>query len=243
MTGHVPLRVTAHLEAGVAQAAPWGIALDGLLAGVIHQRAKSALLEAGRAHQPLAERDDVDDLDLPLARCARGEDWHWACTCAQPVDGQQDMPDVRYWLGAADPRDLEEVAEAMPGRLEIGQGRYRQHYMPLLTTVTSAVTWDAVGDPDIIRDLVQNIWAIGKKRAAGQGRVLRWEVHPTDREPWEAGHLHPDGAVGRPTPSTCLPPEILNENRHGGIGWAGLRAPYHHRSRQRRLVLPQLLDG
>ena len=243
MTVHVPLRVTAHLEAGVAHAAPWGIALDGLLAGSLHQQAKGALLEAGGSHQPLAEREHVDDLELPLSRCAQGDDWHWACTCAWPVDGHQDRPDVRYWLGATDPRDLEEIAEAMPGRLDISQGRYRQHYMPLLTTITSAVTWDAVGDPDAIGDLVQDIWAIGKKRAAGQGRVLRWEVHPTGRDPWAAGHLHPDGAVGRPTPRTCLPAKILDENRHGGIGWAGLRAPYHHRSRQRELVLPQLLEA
>ena len=66
-----PLRVTAHLEAGIAHAHDWGIALDGLLAGLIHSAAKAQLLAGGGIHTPLLEQRDhrVDALAYrPLVR-------------------------------------------------------------------------------------------------------------------------------------------------------------------------------
>ena len=43
MSGHTPMVVTATLETGIAHAGPWGIALDGLLAAQLHDRAKTHL--------------------------------------------------------------------------------------------------------------------------------------------------------------------------------------------------------
>ena len=37
-----PLKVRAHLAFGIAQAAPWGIALDGLLASELWARQKAS---------------------------------------------------------------------------------------------------------------------------------------------------------------------------------------------------------
>lgn len=62
---YVPLRVTAHLEAGLAYAHDWGLALDGILASVVHHQAKAELLAAGGNHIPLRHQDDPVDLDLP----------------------------------------------------------------------------------------------------------------------------------------------------------------------------------
>ena len=45
-----PLTVRAHLAFGIAQAAPWGIALDGLLASELWARQKASCREQGREY-------------------------------------------------------------------------------------------------------------------------------------------------------------------------------------------------
>ena len=65
-----PLTVTAQLQAGVAHAGPWGIALDGLLAGVVHAQRKAELLraiaeqEGISLEQVIAVGDGANDLPM-----------------------------------------------------------------------------------------------------------------------------------------------------------------------------------
>lgn len=239
-----PLTVTAHLQAGIAHAGPWGIALDGLLAGVVHARAKAELLAAGGEHTPLVEQVDVPDLELPLARCGSGADWHWAATCAWPgrhAVGQP--PEVVTWITRPDHRHLTDLTGSdVRQHIDEDSGRYRRYAMPLLVTLTEAVTWRAVGDADRIRELLEHVPAIGKKRTSGHGHVTAWEVTDDAHEvtPWEAGHVHPDGTLGRPTPAACLElPGAHELVSNPARGPAGLRPPYTHPSKRREdLLLP-----
>lgn len=239
MSPHVPVRVTAHLEAGIAHAHDWGIALDGILAGVIHTAAKAEHLAAGGEHTPLRHQDDPLDIDLPLARCGDGPDWHWAATCSFPVDGHDLPPQIVRWSGRHDHRVATSLAAQLPQHVDDQRGRYRAHWMPLTLTTCSAVTFDAVADPDALRALLEPIAAIGKKRAAGHGRVLSWHIETTDRDHWDAAHLHPDGSLGRPTPSSCLATtDASTPTQTPRQGAAGIRPPYVHPSRARHLLLP-----
>lgn len=237
MSAHTPMRVTATLETGIAHAGPWGIALDGLLAAQLHDQAKTQLAEDGDGHTPVLEVDDPPVIDLPLARCGTGQSWHWAATCAWPVDGHSHRPDVTYWMSKADHRDLEQLATSMPKTVSDHRGRYRGHHMPIMTTICTAVTWHAVGDVDRVRTLLLEVAAIGKKRRTGHGRVLTWTITPApELTPWRAGHLHPDGTLGRPVPTSCLTdhPNTLTT----GVGPAGIRPPYIHPATQQQLHLP-----
>lgn len=239
----VPLLIRARLATGIAHAAPWGIALDGLLASELWYDRKAARVAEGQAVPRLAETTDPDDLDLPLARCAGsgGAMWHWAATCSFPEgDMAGRLPDVRYWTGRLDPRPAEHLAARLPGRIPERQGRYRARRMPLLVTVTTSVTWHAIGDPEAIARIVGGIRAIGKKRAAGEGHVLAWEINPAGMDRWAAAHLHPDGTLGRPAPTACL---AGREVADGGYGTAGLRPPYMHPARQHPLRLPASPGG
>jgi CRISPR type IV-associated protein Csf3 len=233
----VPLLIRARLATGVACAVPWGVALDGLLASEIWAERKTAARAAGQAVPGLAETPELEDLDLPLARCAMGPPglWHWAATCAFPEGLASDLPDVRYWTGQLDARACEQTAAALPMVVPGRQGRYRSRRMPLLVTVCTAVTWHAVGDPDVIRRILAGLMAIGKKRSCGEGRVLSWEVTPCPLSPWQAAHLHPDGTLGRPAPASCLAGTGVTA---GGSGTAGLRPPYMHPARQATVLLP-----
>lgn len=242
----MPLVVRAHLAGGVAQGAPWGIALDGLLASAMWQETKASAIAAGQGYARAMEVDDPPDLDLPLARCRAGNGaWHWAATCLWP--GAEAQTDAHVWMGKLDHRDLEHVADRLPKIISGRQGRFRGRRMPVLVTSTPQVTWRAVGDPDRIAELLEPVRSIGKKRGSGEGHVLSWEISAApELDPLAAGHLHPDGTLGRTTPKACVrrleqagcPPTV-----DGGTGLAGLRPPYMHPARQTRLRLPALLDG
>jgi CRISPR type IV-associated protein Csf3 len=226
----IPLLVRARLATGVAFGAPWGTALDGLLASELHA-----------ARQDWPRPAVPDDLPLPLARCAAGGRWHWAATCAFPEGLATALPDVRYWTARVDERAAGQTADTLPVSLPAQRGRYRTRRMPLLVTVCDAVTWHAVGDPGAIRGIVEGIIAIGKRRSAGEGHVLAWEVRPARLTRWAAGHLHPDGTLGRPAPPGCLAGHRPVST--GELGTAGLRPPYMHPARQQELVLPASLDA
>ena len=188
-----PLRVTAHLQAGIVHSHAWGIALDGLLASQLHAQATAEELDAGAVPVPVMELDDVEDLELPLARCqafGQGDDWHWAATCAWPEPAGPDQQDpnaaaevaealdvgdfeVRTWYSFPDHDILERLTPALPLHVDDERGRWRRYAMPQLVTMTPALTWRAVGDVDAVRALLEPVRAIGKSRARGEGAVLR----------------------------------------------------------------------
>lgn len=239
---HQPLVVRAHLAAGIAQGAPWGIALDGLLAAELWAQQKAASRDRGADHVRALDQPDPPDLDLPLARCTPAVGpWHWAATCAYP-DQPTARLDVHTWTGRVDRRPLEQVATALPRTVSDRQGRYRARRMPLLVSTSATVSWRAIGDPDAIRQLLEPIPSIGKKRSSGEGHVLRWDIQPAPHlDAFTAAHLHPDGTLGRPTPPACLTGhQVLVD---GGRGRAGIRPPYMHPARQHDLHLPALLSS
>lgn len=242
--GMVALRVRAELAAGVAQAAPWAPALDGILASLLWAPRKAVEVSAGEYRVRALEREYPVDLELPLARCpiaGNSEVWHWLATCGKPEEVASGTV-VHAWTGRVDARDLEVVADRLPRVVSARQGVFRARRMPLLVTPCRVLVWRAVGDPDAIRDLLGGVTSIGKKRAAGEGRVVRWEVFPEPgADPARAGHLHSDGSLGRPTPPACL--DELGATVNGGWGTAGIRPPYMHRSRQHHVALPAPLDG
>ncbi len=239
------MQVRAWLAGGIAQSAPWGIALDGLLAGMLWADRRAAAREAGVHLAGPSEVGCPEDFDLPLARCdgSGGQGWHWAAGCAFPEQRPHHAPiEVRYWTGRVDQGASGQVAETFPQVVSDRRGRYRARRMPLIVTPCASVVWRAVGDVDGVWDLVSGIWSVGKKRAAGEGRVLRWEVTALDEgaDRWAAAHLHPTGDLGRPTPVECLAGRDVPT---GGLGCAGLRPPYMHPARQQVLALPVFLDS
>ena len=241
MSAHVPVIVRARLAAGIAQAAPWGIALDGLLAAELWADHKAAARAAAGDYIRALDQDNPADLDLPLSRCTPDDGpWHWAATCAFPEE-PVDRLDVHTWTGRIDHRHLEQTTTALPKVISGRQGRYRTRRMPLLVTPCTSVIWRAIGDPDKIRDLLTQIASIGKKRTSGEGHVLAWEITANpELDTFAAAHLHPDGTLGRPTPPMCLHGQTLTD---GGTGRAGIRPPYMHSSRQYLLHLPALLQS
>jgi CRISPR type IV-associated protein Csf3 len=227
-----PLTITASTPHGVVLSRPWGIALDGLLASVLWHRHKWAARTAGTwlTYNP----DQQPQLmDLPLARCGDPDDqhdWHWMATFADlhPHHTRVDQPDVRWRTSRTDRQRLQHLTPAISSRtVSNHSGRYQHRTIPVTAHPAVALTWRAVGDADLIRDLLSDLSSIGKHRGVGEGLVTSWDVTPTpDLARWDAGHTHEPGILGRTVPARCLNDSTTITS--GPLGTATVRPPYLH---------------
>jgi hypothetical protein len=233
----VPLTVTAHLQQGVALDVQFGVALDGLIAGLLLRRRLGLAYGAGDPTDPTV---DPEDLDLPFGRCpadAAGN-WHWLATCARPA--RPALDEVHTWTKRLGHRQAELAADRLPQSLPSHQGRYRAHRRPLVVTVTRALSWRAVADPAAIEELLAPAASVGAHRNSGEGAVLSWQVTPEpDGDPDGFGHLDAEGRLARPCPPACAARLGITASV---LGTAGIRPPYWHPRRQRELAVPEPSD-
>jgi hypothetical protein len=162
-----PLRVTADLSDAISLT--YGtIALDALLAS----------LYAMVQHLPPMTTPEV--LPLPLAREPGGK-----FDLASFAVAQFDRHDSTHFHKQFPHREAKHHSRLK--RADMTAGINKSHRIPLSMgyPADQRLTWWCVGDQAGIEDLLQYCHHIGKKRAHGMGRVLRWDV--AECEPWDDG--------------------------------------------------------
>lgn len=225
----IALQITANTPHGIVLSRPWGVALDGLLASVLWHRHKWTARAAGNPihYHP---GDIPRAIDLPLARCGdpgHDADWHWMATFADlhpRIDAVKE-PDIRWRTSRTDRTRLQHLSPTI-GRQVVSDstGRYQRRVVPVIAHPANSLTWRAVGDPDHIRDLLNDLPSIGKHRGVGEGLVTRWNIEPTPNIPeWDAGHYHEPGVLGRTAPPRCITNPRL---KTGPLGADSVRPPY-----------------
>lgn len=235
----IALQVTATTPHGIVLSRPWGVALDGLLASVLWHRAKWAARAAGQhfTYQPDAPQETMP---LPLARCGDPDcdtDWHWMATFADLHPRVQAVtePDIRWRLSHTNHQRLQQLTPFI-GRQAVSDsaGRYQRRTVPVLAHAATHLMWRAVGDPERIRELLDDLTSIGKHRGVGEGLVSRWEVDEIpDVDHWSAGHEHESGVLGRTIPVRCHRTEIT-----GPVATGAVRPPYLHPSSRTTVYQP-----
>ena len=225
--GHKPFTVTAALRSGAGWDRPYGLDLAGIVAAHQRRLQKAAKEQAGLLiDQPLPDTTDAatHDLDLPLARCGTGSDWHWAATCAIPVAAEDD-PETHMFYRTTDASWSERAATRPLPYFSPKSGPYRDVMMPSQITMCPAITWRGIGDLTAIREAVRPIWYLGRRRNTGEGEVLNWtveEAHPED--PAHFIHADDNDAILRPCPTECADALAIPYRR----GWYALRPPSWH---------------
>jgi CRISPR type IV-associated protein Csf3 len=241
-----PLKVTAYVAGSIAIARPEDIALDGLLSYQALRRhfgddfynlpdAKECL---HFARLPLAMRGSPSPLMVHAVTGMKWIEqasglgdtslWYWACSRAQiEVKGR----DTQYWNKRFDTQSALSDHINFGGKVEkiiIEAGRYKAYHMPLPTLVTDKVTWYADGDMHQIADLLCPISAMGKKRAQGQGMILRWEIVPIaeDYSEWK------DDKLMRP-----IPGPLAKDITPLDLQYIAFRAPQWHSANQAMCVV------
>jgi hypothetical protein len=152
--------------------------IDGLLASVLWHRRKWAARAVGHhfAYQPDAPQET---LELPLPQCGdphHDTDWHWMATFAdlRPRVHAVTEPDIRWRTSRADHHRLQQLTPVI-GRQAVSDstGRYQRRVVPVMAHPATHLTWRAVDDPDLIRDLLTELPSIGKHTGVGEGLVTR----------------------------------------------------------------------
>lgn len=242
--GFRPVLVTAHIAGSVVLDLTYGLVLDGIATAGVRSRLRVAGQRASALDGGLQTLEPVD-YDLPFARCVdtTSGQWHWLAGGAWiperagvPVDARSE---VRWLSSRLDVLRARAAAWKVPANALGSRGRFRPVRRPVLTQVASRVCWRAVADPVHLRAVLGEIPAVGGRRGAGEGQVIRWEVEeaPEQGEDGDAhawAHLTPEGVLSRPIPVGCA--------ARVGVGFqerrAGLRPPVFHPARQRLLATP-----
>lgn len=196
------LMVTAALEAGVAMPPDFPLPLDGILASSARRRRLGdrygrvedhhadplGLARLRRADGPISGAGLVDHF---------GKQWVWAASCAIPLDHHGE--ETHWWHRRFDEQAADARAE-MPPNVFAGFGRYMARRMPLRVTTCAALRWWAVGDQEMVSDLLATVFALGKKTAQGEGAVLRWQVEDAGPPDDQRCRWGDDGLIARPIP-------------------------------------------
>lgn len=237
-----PLEITAHLQQGLVLDLRNRLPLDGILASVSRAQKAAELGVDGSELDGGLHGQEIQDWDLPLAKCELGSQWHWCSSGAWLLGASgeaiQPLPDTHRLLVRLDESRASRVAIRLPKHAGGPRGRFRPRLTPVVAYPASAVRWRAIGDAHAVAGLLSHLPAIGSRRGAGEGAVLSWQVEEVEvsQSQWDAFvHLQPEGLLSRPVPIECA-------ERVGALKWeegrAGLRPPLFHHSRQQLCAVP-----
>lgn len=227
------LRITAHIQGGVAFQRDEGITLDGPLAyWAAMDRSGDAFFDRQPGHAELTEISARPDPDIGLAVHEAGGAWCYRASLAE-IAGDHGTERI-HWSKRIDDRELgflaDEGAVRVRGKVNLMSGEFKSYRQPLFLEVVGRLVWYVEGDPDRLRELVPRIVGLGKKRQSGHGRVLRWEIEP---------HDEPDRWLWRPdgSPARAIPLPMLG-GWEGETAWMGYRPPYWLPANQALCAVP-----
>lgn len=173
-----PIIITAYLRCGVVSD-PW-LPLDGVLLYEVARRQTGGGPDASLPGTGTLRAISAPTPKLPLLKVHDDQYWYYACSFAEW--GQPYAEGRDYWNKRNDVDKFLDMLSRDVHRLDVGSGRYKSYHMPVFYRVAPWVRWWAIGEIDAIRDLLGGILALGKKRAYGWGRVIRWTVDETDQD-------------------------------------------------------------
>lgn len=169
----------------------------------------------------------VEPEPLPLARAGEGDLWYYRCSFAtwpQVAEGKA------AWSKRINTRHMGIVDLGRSSKVTVEKGRYRSYHMPVFYRSALWIAWYADGDMEAVRELLRDVWAIGKKTSQGYGRVARWDVEPWPHD-WS---VERDGQPTRAIPiggAFSLDDHIL---------YAGYRPPYWLPANQAMCRVPEV---
>lgn len=186
-----PVIVTAALESAAINP---DVALDGLLAASIAQRLDlppiGAQDERGRAEAQALLIKHVAGV-VALSPCQR----FFLVSDAQIERVQNE----KRWLNRRfSASRAVELGGAKVRRVELTTGLSKSYRIPLATVHASKVQWFALADANALRETLEAVTHLGKKRSVGCGRVTSWTVQ--ECKAWDGFPVLRDGAPLRSLP-------------------------------------------
>lgn len=224
-----PLRIEFLLEGPIALP-DRPIHLDALLA-------KAALKEM--CVQAVLEEEEVDDSTLisrshdtlPLEKHTQDDQWVWKAsmlkfdtpTCLQTCCYSRTF-DIDQWMENTRLHGVKDRA----AQFLIGAGVYKAYALNFIEAIVEKATAYCIGDPDFIRDLLEeNIHSIGKHSRMGKGRIRSIDIKedPAAEKLWTQRNL----------PARYPKPQGFCK------AWGALASPYWNQESFTEVLVPTLV--
>lgn len=185
---HVPVEITINLASSPVLSYPW-IMLDGLVMHLFIDSYAPGLFDGISTRDPV----DVSSIPLPLKKIERDTGFIYRCSCSR-FNGRQNT--IRCFRKRVRAGDLDYL-QTRKNRIDTVRGPFKAYNMRMVEYVATRCTFHANGDVDTLRSLLANLHGLGKKRAAGRGRVLSTTVKETSDD---FSIVHPVHGLNRPLP-------------------------------------------
>lgn len=160
-----PIKVTAKLYDGRVNSPDGLFFLDSILYHAWFRKHAPEVL-AGTAREPAGALH----FGLPLRQLPGGR---YAASCGFY---EQYSANIEYWNKRPDFMGRNAGYLEAKGKIDTGCGELKAYHFPQVIRTIGDVEFYAYGNPDKVRELLGYIDAIGKKPAAGWGRVREWIV-------------------------------------------------------------------
>lgn len=211
------LRVTAELG-GPVHFPSGSLALDSLL------MAARALRDG---LPPALTADELQTIDVPIA-----VDPLWGIRLASVGQFEVEAEELRYTNRRPPIEQFQSLGGPEIKRIAITMGVNKGYRIPRPVSYLrdDLITWWCEGDEVEIRELLELVTHVGKKRSVGWGKVMRWTVE--ECETWPGFPVVRDGRPLRPLPVDW--PGLVDPP----LAYRVLTAPYWDQSREELCAVP-----
>jgi len=212
-----PLEVRFELGAPVMLSYPW-IMFDALVAHAVLEQHFPDVLTSLDSRVVV----DLSEMPLPLEKYTFGSnDFIYHASCSRfDVKGTA-TANIRKRICESDTSRIENLK-----KVDIVRGPLKAYDMRMITITAPTCTFYCKGDKDALASLLAGVTGLGKKRAAGFGRVMNVTVAMMDAD---TSIVHPTFGVNRPVP-VPLAEQLGLPGASGNVALLAYKPPYWDKS-------------
>lgn len=202
------LKITAHLSNAIAVYDNWSPSLEGIL--VYRLLEENNLLSPNPTPEQVSGVEEFLKQNLPVKRRKIKDEFYWCVSSpCYVVNSEQTDRYRKRWDNHENNLDW---GKRKP-QFKTSEGAEKSYDLPLYTRLTDSISWFVVGDKTGIKELLQSVTHIQKKRSYGNGEVKEWEISAS----YEDYHLWRNGKLMRPVPVRLLDQKL--DNPQLAWGW------------------------
>ncbi|MFM6345268.1 MAG: hypothetical protein ACKPFK_08985 [Dolichospermum sp.] len=195
------LKITAYLSNAIAVYDNWSPSSEGIL--IYRLLEENNLLSPNPTVEQVAEVQKFIDQNLPVKRGKIKNDFYWCVSSpCYAIKGEQTDKYRKRW----DNHENNLNWGKRKPQFKTGEGAEKSYDLPLYTRLIDSISWFVVGDKTRIKELLQTVTHIQKKRSYGNGEVREWEIGIA----YDDYHLWRDGKLMRPIPVRLIDQKLDN---------------------------------
>jgi hypothetical protein len=214
------LQITAYLSSPIAVYDDWTPQLEGVL--IYQFLSNLGLSSPNPTPAQVAETKEILDKNFPIKKHLE----HGFYYCSSPVYSYKEEQQSRTRKRWTPDQDGHINWGKRKAKFSTSEGAEKSYDLPLFLRLTPRIDWFCVGNPVEIKNLLNYITGLGKKRAQGFGQVYSWKITEIE-EDWS---ILRDNELMKPLPNYICkelgvnrfynliqwgwkPPAWLNENK------------------------------